>query len=159
MNSKLNMIGNVTSNSNVIRNVYAPNLPNISTFSCVISTTCDVRGVTYFKHDIDLRLYTNYTTNVAATTTRKFKLMCWLNSGAHSTSPYSLNYAIDYSYCINIFNFYGLYAVGYGNPYPNIDLDQITPNGLFFIQNTFDYITLFSSKSVNLQCMIIDFLA
>ncbi len=125
-----------------------------------MTSSCNVRGGTYYKYDIDLRLYTTYTTNVAATTTRKFKFMCWLNSGAYSINSYSLNYDIDYSYCINIIGFYGLYAVGYGYPYPNIYLDQITPNGLFLIKNTFDYITLFSSRGgVNLQCMIIDYLA
>ncbi len=79
----------------------------------------------------------------------------------------SLNYDIDYSYIdynpagpqgsLAIYN--GLNAIAYGFPYPNHNMNQITPNGLFIWKNTFYYITIYSLNQINLHCLIIDYLS
>ena len=84
--------------------------------------------------------------------------MCWLSSGAHNSGLYSLNYDIDYSFSSNLNNYNGLNALAYGFPYPNYNLNQVTPNGLFIWKNTFNYITIFCKTQINLHCMIIDYL-
>ena len=93
--------------------------------------------------------------------------MCSLTSGAHNAGLYSLNYDIDYSYITynpvglqgTLARYNGLNAIAYGFPYPNINMNQITPNGLFIWKNTFNYITIFSKVTINLQCLIIDYLS
>ena len=107
---------------------------------------------------MDLTKYTTYITIGTTTTTRKFKFMCWLSSGAHNSGLYSLNYDIDYSFCQNLSGYNGLNALAYGFPYQNYNLDKITPNGLFIWKYTFNYMTIFSKNQINLQCIIIDYL-
>ena len=84
--------------------------------------------------------------------------MCWLKTGAHQQGFYSLNYDINYSFCQNLNAHNGLNAFAYGFP-QNYNLNQIT-NDLFLWQNTFNYITIFTSiNNLALQAIIIDYLA
>jgi hypothetical protein len=144
----------VTANSNL----YALNLPKKSTFNIIILTPCMIGSTTYYKYDLDLRLYTKVKTITPTTTTRKFKFMCWIKSGAHNSGLYSLNYDIDYSFTTGLSNYNGLNALAYGYPYENYRLNKITPNGLFIWKVDFDYITIFSISQINLEVIIIDYL-
>jgi hypothetical protein len=144
----------VTANSNL----YALNLPKKSTFNIIMLTPCMIGSTTYYKYDLDLRLYTKVKTIAPTTTTRKFKFMCWMRSGAHKSGLNSLNYDIDYSFCSNLTANNGLNVLAYGFPYENLRLDKITPNGLFIWKVDFDYITIFSKSQIDLEAIIIDYL-
>ena len=164
--SSLNISGNTTINSNlnILGKVYAVNLPNVSNFLISFNTTCTVGSSSYYKYDIDLTKYTTYITPSAFATTRKFKFMCALATGAHNSGLYSLNYDIDYSFINftgvgNLSNYNGINALAYGSPYANYNLNQITPNGLFVWKNTFNYISVFAKQQYDLECVIIDYLA
>jgi hypothetical protein len=144
----------VTANSNL----YALNLPKKSTFNIIILTPCMIGSTTYYKYDLDLRLYTKVKTITPTTTTRKFKFMSWIKSGAHNSGIYSLNYDIDYSFCSNLSANNGLNVLAYGYPYENLKLNKITPNGVFIWKVDFNYITIFSKSQVDLEAIIIDYL-
>jgi hypothetical protein len=117
-----------------------------------------IGSTTYYKYDLDLRLYTKVKTITPTTTTRKFKFMCWIKSGAHNSDLYSLNYDIDYSFCSNLSANNGLNVLAYGFPYENLRLNKITPNGLFIWKVDFNYITIFSKFEIDLEAIIIDYL-
>ncbi len=95
--------------------------------------------------------------------------MCSLSSGAHHAGLYSLNYDIDYSYINynpvglqgNLAQYNGINApvIAFGFPYPNINMNQLTPNGLFIWKNALNYITIYSLVQINLQGIIIDYLS
>ena len=165
-NNPFIIAGNTTMNSNlnILGKVYATNLPNVSNFLISVNTTCTVGSSSYYKYDIDLTKYTTYITPSAFATTRKFKFMCALATGAHNSGLYSLNYDIDYSF-INytgqgsLSSYNGVNALAYGSPYANYNLNQITPNGLFVWKNTFNYISVYAKQPYDLQCVIIDYLA
>ena len=94
---------------------------------------------------------------------RKFKFICALASGAHNIGTYSLNYDIDYSYLNytglgTLPNYNGLIVMALGYPYPNYNLNKVTPNGLFLWKNTFNYITVYGISGYELQVIIIDYL-
>ena len=146
------------SSLNVVGSIYAPNIPNQTPFTIYINTPCVIGSTNYYRYDLDLTKYTTFITVGIIAQTRKFKFMCWLSSGAHNSGLYSLNYDIDYSFSSNLNNYNGLNALAYGFPYPNYNLNQITPNGLFIWKNTFNYITIFCKTQINLHCMIIDYL-
>jgi hypothetical protein len=146
------------SSLNVVGSIYAPNIPNQTPFTIYINTPCVIGSTNYYRYDLDLTKYTTYITVGTIAQTRKFKFMCWLSSGAHNSGLYSLNYDIDYSFSSNLNNFNGLNALAYGFPYPNYNLNQVTPNGLFIWKNTFNYITIFCKTQINLHCLIIDYL-
>jgi hypothetical protein len=165
-NNPFVIVGNTTINSNlnILGKVYASNLPNVSNFLISVNTTCTVGSSSYYKYDIDLTKYTTYITPTAFATTRKFKFMCALATGAHKAGLYSLNYDIDYSFINytglgNLSNYNGVNALAYGSPYANYNLNQITPNGLFVWKNTFNYISVYAKQQADLQCVIIDYLA
>ena len=132
-----------------------------------MTTPCTIGSKTYYKYDIDLTKYTTYITPSPYTQTRKFKFMCSLSSGAHLAGMYSLNYDIDYSEINynpvglqgNLARYNGINAIAFGFPYLNVNMNQITPNGLFVWKNTFNYITIYSLLEINLQCIIIDYLS
>jgi hypothetical protein len=156
-----------TNTLNVVGNIYANNIANQTPFTVVVTTPCTIGSKTYYKYDIDLTKYTTYITPSPYTQTRKFKFMCSLSSGAHLAGMYSLNYDIDYSEINynpvglqgNLAQYNGINAIAFGFPYPNINMNSITPNGLFIWKNTFNYITIYSLVQINLQCIIIDYLS
>ena len=165
-NNPFVIVGNTTINSNlnILGKVYASNLPNVSNFLISLNSTCTIGSSSYYKYDIDLTKYTTYITPTAFATTRKFKFMCALATGAHNSGLYSLNYDIDYSFINftgvgNLSNYNGINALAYGSPYANYNLNQITPNGLFVWKNTFNYISVFAKQQYDLECVIIDYLA
>jgi hypothetical protein len=127
-------------------------------FNIELLTLCSIGSTTYYKYDLDLRLYTKFITIAPTTTTRKFKFMCAMGSGAHNFGMYSLNYDIDYSFTVGLNNYNGLNALAYGYPYENYRLNKITPNGLFIWKLDFNYITVFGLLPALLQCVIIDYL-
>ena len=158
--NSLNVIGTSVFNNDVTAksNLYALNIPKKIMFNCDITIPCTIGSTTYYKYDLDLRLYTKVLTIAPTTTTRKFKFMCSIASGAHNSGLYSLNYDIDYSYAVSLTNFNELNVIAYGYPYENMRLDKITPNGLFIWKVDFNYVTIFSLVQINLQCIIIDYL-
>ena len=158
--NNLNVSGTSIFDNDVVinANLYALNIPKKSTFNLIITTPCMIGTTTYYRYDLDLRLYTKVLTIAPTTTTRKFKFMCWLKTGAHNAGLYSLNYDIDYSFCTSLTKNNGLNALAYGYPYENLRLNKITPNGLFIWKVDFDYITIFSLLQINLQVIIIDYL-
>ena len=158
--NSLNVIGTSVFNNDVTAksNLYALNIPKKVMFNCDITIPCTIGSTTYYKYDLDLRLYTKVLTIAPTTTTRKFKFMCSIASGAHNSGLYSLNYDIDYSYAVSLTNFNELNVIAYGYPYENMRLDKITPNGLFIWKVDFNYVTIFSLVQINLQCIIIDYL-
>ena len=117
-----------------------------------------IGSTTYYKYDLNLILYTKVQTITPTTTTRKFKFMYLIKSGAHNSSLYSLNYDIDYSFCSNLSANNGLNVLAYGYPYENLKLNKITPNGVFIWKVDFNYITIFSKSQVDLEAIIIDYL-
>ena len=139
-------------------NLYAVNISKKSMFNIDITIPSSIGTTTYYRYDLDLRLYTKFITIVPTTTTRKFKFMCGMASGAHNSGLYSLNYDIDYSFTTGLNNYNGLNALAYGYPYENYRLNKITPNGLFIWKVDFNYITIFSINRILLQCVIIDYL-
>ena len=143
---------------NVIGSIFGNNIPSQTPFNILINTPCVIGTTPYYRYDLDLTKYTTYITIGTTTTTRKFKFMCWMTSGAHNSGLYSLNYDIDYSFCQNLTAYNGLNALAYGFPYNNYNLNQITPNGLFIWKYTFNYMTIFSLNQINLQCIITDYL-
>ena len=156
-----------TNTLNVVGNIYANNIANQTPFTVIVTTPCVIGSKVYYKYDIDLTKYTTYIVPGPYTQTRKFKFMCSLSSGAHLAGMYSLNYDIDYSEINynpvglqgNLAQYNGINAIAFGFPYPNINMNQITPNGLFIWKNTFNYITIYSLVQINLQCIIIDYLS
>jgi hypothetical protein len=72
----------IISNLNVLGNVYAANLPNVSTFNIVITKSVLINSGQYYKYDLDLRPYTTSNTTFPFISVRKFKFMCSLASGA-----------------------------------------------------------------------------
>jgi hypothetical protein len=143
---------------NVVGSIFGNNINTQKAFNIIINTPCQIGSTAYYRYDLDLTKYTTYITIGTTTTTRKFKFMCWLSSGAHNSGLYSLNYDIDYSFCQNLSGYNGLNALAYGFPYQNYNLDKITPNGFFIWKYTFNYMTIFSKNQINLQCIIIDYL-
>jgi len=143
---------------NVVGSIFGNNINTQKSFNIIVNTICQIGSTQYYRYDLDLNKYTTFITIGTTTTTRKFKFMCWVSSGAHNSGLYSLNYDIDYSFCQNLSNYNGLNALAYGFPYDNYNLNQITPNGLFIWKYTFDYMTIFSKNQINLQCIIIDYL-
>jgi len=143
---------------NVAGSIFGNNINTQKAFNVIVNTPCQIGSTSYYRYDLDLTKYTTYITIGTTTTTRKFKFMCWMTSGAHNSGLYSLNYDIDYSFCQNLSNYNGLNALAYGFPYNNYNLNQITPNGLFIWKYTFNYMTIFSKNQINLQCIIIDYL-
>jgi hypothetical protein len=158
--NNLNVSGTSVFNNDVTANsnLYALNLPKKSTFNIIILIPCIIGSTTYYKYDLDLRLYTKVKTITPTTTTRKFKFMCWIKSGAHNSGLNSLNYDIDYSFCSNLSANNGLNVLAYGFPYENLRLNKITPNGLFIWKVDFNYITIFSKFEIDLEAIIIDYL-
>jgi len=143
---------------NVAGSIFGNNINTQKAFNIIVNTPCQIGSTSYYRYDLDLTKYTTFITIGTTTTTRKFKFMCWMTSGAHNSGLYSLNYDIDYSFCQNLSNYNGLNALAYGFPYNNYNLNQITPNGLFIWKYTFNYMTIFSKNQINLQCIIIDYL-
>ncbi len=158
--NNLNVSGTSIFDNDVVVNasLYALNIPKKSTFNIIITIPCMIGTTTYYRYDLDLRLYTKVLTIAPTTTTRKFKFMCWMKTGAHNAGLYSLNYDIDYSFCTSLSGNNGLNALAYGYPYENYRLNKITPNGLFIWKVDFNYITIFSLVQINLQVIIIDYL-
>ena len=159
--------GNTTMNSNlnILGNVYAANLPNVSTFTIYITKSVLINSTTHYKYDLDLRQYTTSNITFPFISVRKFKFMCTLASGAHNLGVYSLNYDIDYS-DVNypstgpqqsLAQYNGINCLAVGFPYDNLKLNQITSNGLFLIKKNFNYITIVSRNQVALLCVIIDY--
>ena len=161
--------GNTTINSNlnVLGNIYAANLPNVSTFNIVITKSVLINSGQYYKYDLDLRPYTTSNTTFPFISIRKFKFMCSLASGAHNLGLYTLNYDIDYSDInypstgpqASLAQYNGINCLAVGFPYDNLKLNQITSNGLFILKKDFNYIIIVSKNQVNLLCMITDYLA
>jgi hypothetical protein len=48
----------MNSNLNILGNMYAANVPNVSTFNVVITTSVLLNSSTDYKYDLDLRQYT-----------------------------------------------------------------------------------------------------
>jgi hypothetical protein len=67
----------------------------IKAFNIIINTPCQIGSTAYYRYDLDLTKYTTYITIGTTTTTRKFKFMCWIKSGAHNSGLKFLNYNID----------------------------------------------------------------
>jgi hypothetical protein len=160
--------GNTTINSNlnVLGNIYASNLPNVSTFNIIITKSVLINSNQYYKYDLDLRPYTTSNTTFPFISIRKFKFMCSLASGAHNMGLYTLNYDIDYSDInypstgpqASLAQYNGINCLAVGFPYNNLKLNQITSNGLFILKKDFNYIIIVSKNQVNLLCMITDYL-
>ena len=147
------------------------NIPKKSEFSVILTGTFTIGSSLYSRYDIDLTQYTKYITvsNAAgSTTTRRFKFMSCLATGAHNAGLYSLNYDIDYSFLSytglgNLPSYNGLNAVALGYPYPNYNLNKVTPNGVFIWKNSFNYLTIYGIQGYNFssyefQVIIIDYL-
>jgi hypothetical protein len=160
--------GNTTINSNlnILENVYAKNLPNVSRFNIVITQSVLLNSSTFYKYDLDLRLYTTSVNPIPFILQRKFKFTCCLLSGALDLGLYNLNYDIDYNSVnypstgpqASLAQYNGINVLAYGFPYCNTKFNQILPNGLFILKKDFNYITIFSKNQVNLLCIIINYL-
>jgi hypothetical protein len=117
----------MNSNLNILGNMYAANVPNVSTFNVVITTSVLLNSSTYYKYDLDLRQYTMSNTTFPFISIRKFKFICSLASGAHNAGSYSLNYYIDYRNInypstgpqASLAQYNGLNVIACGFPYPN----------------------------------------
>ena len=156
----------VQGNLNVVGNIYAANLPNVSTFNLIITQSVLINSAQFYKYDLDLRPYTTANTTFPFISVRKFKFMCSLASGAHNMGSYTLNYDIDYSNInypstgpqASLAQYNGLNVLAVGFPYDNTKLNQITSNGLFVLKKDFNYSIIVSKNPVNLLCIIIDYL-
>ena len=163
------VMGNTTMNSNlnILENIYAKNLPNVSKFNILITQSVLLNSSTFYKYDLDLRLYTTFINPVPFILQRKFKFTCCLLSGALDLGLYNLNYDIDYNSVnypstgpqASLAQYNGINVQAYGFPYSNPKFNQITPNGLFILKTDFNYITIFSKNQVNLLCIIINYLS
>ena len=163
------VMGNTTMNSNlnILENIYAKNLPNVSKFNIIITQSVLLNSSTFYKYDLDLRLYTTFINPVPFILQRKFKFTCCLLSGALDLGLYNLNYDIDYNSVnypstgpqASLAQYNGINVQAYGFPYSNPKFNQITPNGLFILKTDFNYITIFSKNQVNLLCIIINYLS
>ena len=158
--------GNSTmlSNLNIIGNIKASNIATQSPFYITVTSPSylNILISSYYKYDIDLRLYTTVSNPSIYCQTRKFKFMASLASGAHNAGNYTLNYDIDYSsinYSSGPFTAYnGLNVAAVGTP-TNYNLNlYITTNPIFLLQNTFNYITVICKTQLTLQCIIVDYL-
>ncbi len=163
------VMGNTTMNSNlnILENIYAKNLPNVSRFNILITQSVLINSSTFYKYDLDLRLYTTFVNPVPYILQRKFKFTCCLLSGALDLGLYNLNYDIDYN-SVNypstgpqapLAQYNGINVQAYGFPYSNAKFNQIMPNGLFILKKDFNHITIFSKNQVNLLCIIINYLS
>ena len=120
-------------------------------FTISLSGAYTINSISYSIYDLDLTQYTKYITvgNTGGnTTTRRFKFMSCLATGAHNAGLLSLNYDIDCSYLNytgigSLSTYNGLNVMAYGYPYNNYNLNQVTPNGLFIWKNGFNYLTIF----------------
>jgi hypothetical protein len=121
--------GNTTINSNlnILENIYAKNLPNVSEFNVIISQSVLLNSSTFYKHDLDLRLYTTFINPVPFILQRKFKFTCCLLSGELDLGLYNLYYDIDYN-SVNYpstgpqashAQYNGINVLAYGFPYSN----------------------------------------
>ena len=130
MLSSLNVSGVATFNNNV----YALNIPKKSAFTISLNSSFTIGSKLYHRYDLDLTQYTKYITvgllgpGIGNATTRKFKFMCNLATGAHNSEMFSLNHDISYSYLIFtgmgiLPSFNGLNALAYGYPYNNYNLN------------------------------------
>jgi len=48
------------SNLNILGNIYAANLPNVSTFNIIITQSLLLNSIQYYKYDLDIRQYTTF---------------------------------------------------------------------------------------------------
>ena len=101
--------------------ISANNIIRKHSFTFVCSTPIIFNGATYYRYDINLNLYTTFTSRYSGQTlgskTRKFKWMSWLASGAHELG-YDLNYDISYSQKF-VAPLVGLFVCAYGWPFEN----------------------------------------
>jgi hypothetical protein len=160
--------GNTTMNSNlnILGNVYAANLPNVSTFYIIITKAVTVNSNHFYKYDIDLRLYTTSVSAAPYISQRKFKITCSLTSGALDAGSFNLNYDVDYNLLNypstgpqgSLSQFNGVNVNAFGFPYSNTKFNKIMSNDLFLLKKDFNYITVFSRFQANILCIIIDYL-
>ncbi len=68
----------MNSNLNILGNIYAKNLPNVSTFNIIITQSHFLNSIQYYKYDLDIRQYTTFISVVPYMLQRKFKFTCCL---------------------------------------------------------------------------------
>ena len=66
----------------------------MSRFNIVITQSVLLNSSTFYKYDLDLRLYTTFVNPVPFILQRKFKFTCCLLSGALNLGLYNLNYDV-----------------------------------------------------------------
>ena len=126
----------------------------------VCNTVVVLNNVTYYKHDINLSIYTRLkddTTN--GSLYRVFSLKCFSTTGIFNSmilnkTPSILQYDI---YMSNYNNSVSVCAIGFPN---NYYLNKITSGDIFILKtNNFNYISILA-KAINttVNCIISDFL-
>ena len=137
-----------------------PNLQKKYGIRVVCNTEVTLNNKIYYKHDINLSLYTRLKNDIDnADSYRVFNLKCFSTTGIFDTMilnkiPNILQYDI---YMSDINNSISVCAIGFPN---NYYLNKITTGDIFILKtNNFNYISILS-KTINntVNCIISDFL-
>jgi len=160
----LSIVPIYTTSNQVMSN---PNILKKFGFICSISTAVTINSSNYFKFDIDLTKYTS-TQNLDGTNEpyRIFKLTIFKNSAYFSAInndiPDILSYEIYMSNKLsngtlsNEISGVNICAIGYPI---NLKLDKIMPTSIFLMNSpNFNNISIISTSSINVRCIITDLL-
>ncbi len=143
----------MNSNLNILGNVYAANLPNVSTFNIIITKSVTISSSQCYKYDMDLRLYTTYISTVPSILQRKFKITRASTSGELDAGSFNLNYDVDYNLLnypstgpqASLSQFNGINVMAVGFPYTNTKFKKIMPNVLFLLNCVFIILQYFQN--------------
>jgi hypothetical protein len=80
----------MNSNLNILGNIYAKNLPDVSTFNIVITQSLLLNSSQYYKYDLYIRQCRTYVSVVLYILQRKFDFTCCLLSQALNIGLHNL---------------------------------------------------------------------
>jgi hypothetical protein len=86
----------MNSNLNLLGNVFAANLPNVSTFNIIMTKSVTINSSQLYIHYLVLRLYTTSISTVPSILQGKFKITCALTSGALDAGSFKLRCRLQF---------------------------------------------------------------
>ena len=146
-----------------------PYLQKKTGFSFQCATSIVINSTTYYKYDIDLRIYTNVLYTSTSSPYRIFTICCFLKAGFFDSLSNDIPYIVDYKIymCNNQvagspFGNIGINisATSIGFPTDNYTLNKISPNGFCLLRTTdFNYISFIAPVlNTYVSCIIKDFI-
>ena len=168
LKDKYLLISNYTAstiNTETLKDEILNNQPNVQKkygFRCICSKPIILNNQTYYKHDVNLSLYTkNKVDSIDENPYRIFGIRCFstsaiFNNNIPNKPPNVLQYDIYTSHILNT-NSINICAIGFPS---NYYLNKITASDIFILKtNNYNYISILSKiPNLSVSCIISDFL-